>query len=85
MNAILDSNIANTQDLEIIVEKCFSCPKTHVYTLLLGSLPPRKPRYVEIKPEMAAILDSNMAAILYSNIANTKTSIYNCEKVFLMP
>ena len=28
--------------------------------------------YVEIKPEMAAILDSNMAAILYSNIANTQ-------------
>ena len=44
----------------------------YVYTLLLGSLPPRKPRYVEIKPEMAAILDSNMAAILYSNIANTQ-------------
>ena len=44
----------------------------YVYTLLLGSLPRRKPRYVEIKPEMAAILDSNMTAILYSNIANTQ-------------
>ena len=72
MAAILDSNIANTQDLYIIAGKCFSCLTTYVYTLLLGSLPPRKPRYVEIKPEMAAILDSNMAAILYSNIANTQ-------------
>ena len=68
--AMLDSNFSNTQDLQIIVWKYLSCPKTYVQTLLLGSLPPQKPRYVEIKPEMAAILDSNMAAILDSNIAN---------------
>ena len=71
MAAILDSNISNTQDLYIIVGKYLSCPKTYVWTLLLGSLPAQKPRYVEIKPEMAAILDSNMAAILDSNVANT--------------
>ena len=30
MAAILDFNISNTQDLLIIVGKCFSCPKTYV-------------------------------------------------------
>ena len=32
----------------------------------------QKPRYVEMKLEMAAILDSNMAASLVWNISNTK-------------
>ena len=34
--------------------------------------PRSQDNYVEIKPEMAAILNSNMAAILDSNIANTQ-------------